>query len=92
MNEVLEFIHRRFPVDCNWLTGNCYHFSVILKDRFPHGSIYYDVINGHFVFKYEDYYYDWSGEVSPKGYLVEWDMFDDYDSNQKRIIIRDCIK
>lgn len=92
MNEIIEFINRRFPTDSNWLTGNCYYLSLILKDRFPNGSIYYDVINGHFVFKYKDCYYDWTGCIEPDGYLVEWDYFDEYDSIQKQHIIRDCIK
>ena len=92
MNEIIEFINRRFPEDSNWLTGNCYYFSLILKDRFPEGSIYYDVINGHFVFKCEDNYYDWTGIAKSNGYLIEWDKFDEYDSNQKQVIIRDCIK
>ena len=90
-NEILEFISRRFQKDCEWVTGNCYYFSLILKDRFPEGLIYYDVINGHFIFEYEDYYYDWTGNIIPNGYLVEWDRFDEYDSNQKQVIIRDCI-
>ena len=91
MSDIQEFIQRRFQSDCNWLTGNCYYFSLILKDRFPDGVIYYDVINGHFVFKYLEKYYDWSGEIHPQGYLVEWDKFDKYDSLQKQVIIRDCI-
>ncbi len=91
MNKVLDFIKRRFPVDCNWITGNCYYFSQILLSRFPEGVVYYDVIYGHFIFKYEDRYYDWTGEIDSKGYLVEWDKFDEYDSLQKQVIIRDCI-
>ena len=91
MDEILEFIKRRFPVDCNWITGNCYYFAIILLYRFPKGIIYYDVINGHFIFKYDDYYYDWTGITEPDGYLVEWDKFDEYDSLLKQRIIRDCI-
>lgn len=91
MNEILEFIKRRFSVDCNWLNGNCFYFTLILSFRFPQGDIYYDVINGHFVFKYDNYYYDWSGIIEPDGYLVKWDEFDKYDSLQKKIIIRDCL-
>lgn len=90
-DEVLEFIHRRFKNDCNWVTGNCYYFAVILKDRFPEGKIYYDVINGHFVFEYNNQLYDWNGKVNHVRYLVEWDKFDEYDSLQKQIIVRDCI-
>lgn len=64
-DEVLSFIHKRFYNDCNWLNGNCYYFSIILSSRFPNGKIYYDVINGHFLFKYNNCYYDWSGKVFP---------------------------
>ena len=91
MEEILEFIKRRFPTDCHWLDGNCFYFSQLLFIRFPQGSVWYDVINGHFVFKYEEQYYDWTGVVQSDGYLVEWDKFDEYDSLQKQVIIRDCI-
>lgn len=95
MNDnVLEFIKRRFKDDCNWVTGNCYYFAIILKDRFPNGKIYYDVRCGHFVFKYQNQYYDWTGIANLDGYfnyLVEWDEFDKYDSLQKERIVRDCI-
>lgn len=91
MSEILDFIKCRFPVNCNWLNKNCYYFSLILKDRFPEGTIYYDVINCHFVFKYENQYYDWTGAVNSNNCLVEWDKFDEYDNIQKQVIIRDCI-
>ena len=92
-NEVLEFIQRRFESDCNWMTGNCYYFAVILKDRFPEGRIYYDVIYGHFIFQYQDKYYDWTGIYkTTDGILAAWDEFDEYDSIQKKVIVRDCIK
>ena len=90
-NEVLNFINRRFKNDCNWTTGNCYYFAVILKDRFPEGEMYYDVIYGHFVFKYQNEYYDWNGVIQSIGYLVEWDKFEEYDFLQKERIIKDCI-
>ena len=91
MDKVEKFIRRRFPIDCNWLRGNCFYFSQLLLARFPEGKIFYDVIEGHFVFKCEDKYYDWTGEVLPQGYLVEWDRFDEYDELQKQVIIRDCV-
>lgn len=92
MSDILDFIQIRFSNDCNWLDGNCYYFSVILKSRFPQGTICYDVINGHFLFKYQELLYDWTGKVKPNGYLVEWKKFDEYDCLQKQVIIRDCIK
>jgi len=32
--EIVEFLHRRFPTDSNWLTGNCYWMACILATRF----------------------------------------------------------
>ena len=90
-NSVLEFIQRRFKKDYNWLDGNCYYFAIILKDRFPEGKIFFDVINGHFVVEYQDELYDWGGIHHSNGLLVDWDSFDEYDSLLKKRIIRDCI-
>lgn len=89
--EVLKFIKRRFTENCHWLDGNCYYFSLILKDRFPKGEIYYDVIYGHFVFKYEDDFYDWTGLTEEPETAIPWSVFDEYDSLLKQRIIRDCI-
>lgn len=91
VNEILDFIQRRFQKDCNWVDGNCYYFAIILKDRFPEGKIFYDVIHGHFVFEYQDELYDWNGIHNSKGFLVDWENFDEYDSVLKKRIIRDCV-
>lgn len=91
-NEVLDFINKRFKKDCDWLTGNCYYFTLILKDRFPEGHIYYDVINGHFVFAYKCYIYDWTGIIkNVDGILIRWEDFNSYDPLQRERIVRDCI-
>lgn len=90
--EILNFIKRRFSDNCNWLDGNCYYFSLILLSRFPDGKIYYDVINGHFIYGIDNKFFDWSGEILPDGYLVEWNKFKEYESLQYEIIVRDCIK
>lgn len=94
MNEVLEFIHRRFPMNSNWLDGNCYYFAIILKDRFPEAIIYYEVIYCHFVVKISGYYYDWSGllENVDEQHLVPWCAFEVYDAIQYKRVIQDCIK
>lgn len=93
MDEVLEFIKRRFKENSHWLDGNCYYFAMILKARFPIGIIYYDVIKGHFVFRYDKHYYDWNGIVddSESCSYIRWDDFDKYDSLLKARIIRDCV-
>ena len=91
-NEVLDFIEKRFKNDCDWIRGNCYYFAVILKSRFPDGKIFYDVRMGHFAFHYDNQFYDWNGIYECKeDYLIPWDIFDIYDSEQKQRIIRDCI-
>ena len=89
-DEVLEFIHRRFPTDYNWKSGNCYFFAVILHEKYKCSTIYYDVIDGHFCVKIGDKYYDWEGVYYPAA-PIEWDNFDEYDSLLKQRIIRDCI-
>ena len=90
MDEVLEFIKRRFPQDCRWLDGNCYYFALILYDRFE-GEIFYDVVLGHFVFKYKDKYYDWNGINTECKNLYSWLDFQRYDELLFKRVIRDCI-
>lgn len=92
-NTVTEFIKRRFPDDCSWTTGNCYFFAVILKARFPKGEIYYDVIDGHFVFKLNDTFYDHTGLIFVNtSDIVLWDKFKEYDEGRYKAIVRGCIK
>lgn len=88
--KITEFIHRRFPGDCDWTNGNCYFFAVILQSVFG-GDIYYDVVDGHFLLKCGSDFYDWTGKVSDYEALVKWDDFGQYDSLQKKRIERDCI-
>lgn len=90
-NNIMNFIKRRFPTDCDWLTGNCYFFALILQSVFG-GEIYYDVTNGHFLLGYEKEFYDWRGKSTDYGTLIKWKDFEKYDSIQKQRIIRDCIK
>ena len=92
MQEVMEFIQRRFPKDSNWTNGNCYYFALILSDRFS-GTMYYDVIYGHFITKIGDYYYDYCGIVNlDKRVLVEWSKFEEYDKHQYRRVVEDVLK
>lgn len=77
-----------------WKTGNCYYFAIILKERFPEGNIYYDTIDGHFIFKLQDTFYDYNGAVNEftnVNAVIKWDDFDKYDFLLKQRIIRDCI-
>jgi hypothetical protein len=91
--DVEEFIHRRFHIDCNWVSGNCYYFAEILKLRFPDAVIWYDVIYNHFFVNIDGHDYDWTGEITRKenGCYVEWDEMIYYDSCLFDRLVRDCI-
>ena len=62
MNEIEEFIKRRFSNDCNWLYGNCYYFALILCYRFPYLEKIYYPIEGHWVVSDGEYAYDFNGK------------------------------
>jgi hypothetical protein len=63
--EVLEFIDRRFKKDCDWKTGNCYYFAVILAERFRKYEpvLYYDTVDGHFICRVNNIFYDCSDVI-----------------------------
>lgn len=89
-NEVLDFINRRFKNDCNWTCGNCLWFAIILHKRFPHSQIYYLPIEGHFIIKYNDNFYDFNGLVNLKENPL---LFNDIKKSDKlwySHLIRDC--
>ena len=88
--EILEFIHRRFPTDSNWTTGNCFYFALILNSRFL-GRIYYEPILGHFLFKAEDgNFYDWNGLYEfDTSAAFDWEYYP--DNLHASHIIRDCL-
>lgn len=92
-DNVLDFISNRFQNDCNWTDGNCFYFAKILETRFPGGTIYYDVIDRHFIYGYKGNYYDYNGIVEMNGRkLVAWNRFKEYDINVYKRVIRDCIE
>ena len=93
-DEVTEFIGRRFSEDCSWTTGNCYYFAVILKARFPEGNVFYDTIDGHFLFKRDGKYYDHEGVAVPdkEEAVIEWDKFKEYDENRYKAVVEGCIR
>lgn len=49
VEDVLNFVKRRFHEDNHWVDGNCYWAAWILCERFPWLSMYYCPIIGHFV-------------------------------------------
>ena len=94
--QVLDFIKRRFPQDCNWLNGNCYYFAEILASRFM-GDVVYDPIGGHFLFYgYDEKFYDWTGRrdytEEQKSKMILWDSYSAKDNLHYRRIWRNCVK
>jgi hypothetical protein len=85
---VLQFI-KRFNDD-KWLTGNCYYFAIILKERF-NGIIYYDVINSHFITLIDNIFYDFNGITIPDK-PIKWDSFKEYDYIQYNRILKEIIE
>ena len=90
-NEVLDFIKRRWKKDANWLDGNCYWFAKILCERFPFGKIYYLPIQGHFVAKIKDNFYDATGIVSLKEQAYSFEEIKETDPLHYQRLIRDCV-
>ena len=91
---ILEFIHRRWSIDSNFLNGNCYWFAHILTTRFPRLEIYYFPIEGHFVAGDGFHFYDWTGAVDLKTYDTAPVCFDDIktqDSLYYSRLLRDCV-
>lgn len=93
MNEIEDFIHRRFCAENeNWLTGNCYYMAVIICHRFPFLSVYYDPIDGHFVAGTGNQFYDARGAVSVHAETIPFDTLQQLDNTWYERIVRDCIK
>ena len=88
-DEILEFIKRRFKTDCDWDSGNCYYFSVILQSRFG-GELYYDPIIGHFYLKTTVGNFDFNGEYTPDSELKLNDIKQD-DPIWYFRLVKDCM-
>lgn len=93
-DKILEWIHRRFPQDSNWLNGNCYQFALLLNSTFE-GEIVYDPIDGHFLFySVCGRFYDWSGiRVYSRSYsqtFVKWSNYRQEDPLHYERVMRDC--
>jgi len=74
--------------------GFCYYFSVILKEKFPRGDIFYSIENNHFLFLLNGNLYDINGNVTDDynvNRVVSWCAWTD-DIIHKQRIVRDCIE
>lgn len=98
MDNVVEFINRRFNKDCYWTGENSYYFARILKTRFK-GEIWYDQVECHFLFRYFDNFYDWTGLReeydlgNPESVenIVKWSTYKHIDPVHYARIVRDAI-
>lgn len=103
MDNILDFIARRFPItdgDTNhWMDKNCYYFAKILKTRFP-GELWYDLVDGHFLFRHGENFYDWSGirneydlnKPETCNDIVKWSTYKKIDPSHYERIVRDVIE
>ena len=90
-DEILDFITRRFPENNgNWLDGNCFWFSKILNMRFPGGEIWYEPVVGHFLYKYKNQFYDWTG-IYNADISRAFKFSREYDELVYDRLIRDCV-
>ena len=100
--EILKFI-QRFPINENdvdqWMGHNDYYFAHILKTRFR-GEIWFDMINCHFLFRYFDNFFDWTGlraeydlnKPETVDNLIKWTEMKKFDEARYRRIWRDVIE
>ena len=106
MDPVLKFI-QRFPIYNDetgaesiddWMGHNDYYFARILKTRFK-GEIWYDLVDCHFLFRYFDNFYDWTGlraeydlnKPETVDNLMRWSDLKNFDSSRAARIKRDVI-
>lgn len=96
-NEVMYFIHKfkelnESAIEDVFLHGNCYWFAQILIQRFPKQSeLYYMEIDGHFITKICDRFYDISGEVTDLQEVpTRWSVLKSVEPLRSDRIYRNC--
>lgn len=100
MNEVEKFINKfkylaSKEAEDLFLYGDCYYFSIILKERFSDAIIKYLMIDNHFLAEISGRLYDIRGDVTDiieKNQMINWDALKEFDSLLYNRIVRDCIK
>ena len=97
MIDVTQFLKRfHFSEDITdvFSNGCCYWFCYILTARFG-GITLYEPVEGHFIQKIGDAFYDVRGEVTDKYInnekLLCWESYESVDSLHYSHIVRDCI-
>lgn len=90
IEEILNFIKKRFSKDCDWINGNCFYFAIILKCRFPKLRIYYLPEEGHFIAGAMGSFYDWTGLVDLKEMPILLEDIKEEDRNWYNRLMIDC--
>lgn len=67
LNFLLELRSSHSTMEQIYLYGSCMNLFCILRILYPQAVPYYNI--DHVITKIDDYYYDITGKVSPKGYL-----------------------
>lgn len=95
-DKILKFISRFHGSEHVFLHGCCYWFAYILDYRFYteyQTSIMYEPVEGHFITKIDNHYYDIRGDVTElyRGKPM-YDLGDLYNENLKLYdhLMRDC--
>ena len=97
--KILDFISRFHGSEDVFLHGCCYWFAWILENRFllvgfPNiPAIYYEPVEGHFVTKIENRFYDVRGDVSDLYRGKPMYNMDEMESNDPKMfanLMRDC--
>ena len=103
--KVCQFIHNykaisnykntKEYIESAFMNGNCYWFAFILQNVF-NGEICYLAIEGHFICKIEDEYYDINGCIDDSyGYrfdaVYKWKEYCEIEPLNSARIIRDSI-
>ncbi|MDD3172153.1 MAG: hypothetical protein PHF63_00540 [Herbinix sp.] len=86
--------HDKVSIESIFLYGNCYHFSLILSQLYPGGKIMYDQMDGHFIYKYFNSYYDITGKIGHienHDVIVGIDELESIDPLLHERIINDCV-
>ena len=85
----------REKIEIAFTNGNCYWFAFILHTVFD-GEIYYLPIEGHFICKIEDEYYDIKGYIDDSfnyrmDALYSWKEYCEMEPLNAARVSRDCI-
>lgn len=93
MSDILDFIQQfkeYKSVEDAFRYGHCYYFALILQQRFG-GEIFYDPINGHFLFGVDGEYYDITGKAIPAYGTVKWAEMETIDPVWYQRVKKHCV-